>query len=66
MKPNIEEWMPLMMQRAKSRSFKAQSFFVAHGLIIKAKKLLLQNQTVESFQMLREGKTNESVQFSNF
>ena len=56
MKPIMEEWMPLMMQRAKSRSFKAQSFFVSHGLIIKAKKLLLQNQTVESFQMLREGK----------
>ncbi len=66
MKPVIEEWMPLMIERAKTRSLKAQSFFVAHELIIKAKKLLLQNQTVESFKMLREGTSIESMQFSNY
>jgi tetratricopeptide (TPR) repeat protein len=66
MKPVVEEWMPLMIERAKTRSLKAQSFFVAHELIIKAKKLLIQNQTVESFKMLREGTGIEPVQFPNY
>ena len=44
-----------MMKRAQNGSFKAQSFFNAHRLILQAKQLLQENKTVESFRMLREG-----------
>ncbi|XP_057370099.1 uncharacterized protein LOC130691210 isoform X2 [Daphnia carinata] len=54
LKPDIEVWMPMMMKRAKNHSFQAQSFFLAHGLIMEAQKLLLSNQTVQSLKMLRE------------
>ena len=55
LKPAIDKWMPLMMKRAQNGSFKAQSFFNAHRLILQAKQLLQENKTVESFRMLREG-----------
>lgn len=54
-KPDVEVWMPMMMQRAKNCSFKAQSFFLAQRLIMEAKSLLLGNQPVQSLKMLREG-----------
>ncbi|KZS06839.1 putative Stress-induced-phosphoprotein 1/sw [Daphnia magna] len=61
MKPAIEVWMPMMMKRAQNRSFKAQSFFLAHGLIMEAQKLLLRNQTVQSLKMLREDAAEEML-----
>ncbi|KAI9566034.1 hypothetical protein GHT06_009834 [Daphnia sinensis] len=56
MKPAVEKWMPVMMKRAQDRSFKAQSFFHAHGLIMEAQRLLLRNLTVESLKILREAR----------
>lgn len=55
-KPDIDEWMPLMIKRAKQGSFKAQCFFTAHQIIVEANKVFRDNKIIESFKLLREGK----------
>lgn len=55
-KPGIDKWIPLMIQRAKMGSYIAQCFFETHKLFIQANELFRQNQVIESFRMLREGK----------
>ena len=47
-------WITQMLDRAKRGSFKARTFFSSHRLIFQAKQLLVDNQSSNAFQKLRE------------